>query len=403
MFRFLALLTLAGALLATPASAQPKPPGNDDCLACHGESDARRSNGTSVAVSADAFHTSVHGQFNCVDCHTDLATLTEFPHPDTLAPVNCAMCHEEPGSQLASSVHTRRPHGGGPALKCTDCHGNAHQILPASDAASATNKLRIAMTCGHCHGDTPNPPSGMRGPAVARMFADSIHGQALSRDGLVVAPTCSDCHTAHAVMEHTSDKSPVFRANVPATCGKCHAGIQRDYEQGVHAAALKAGNAKAPECANCHTAHSIARTESDAWQLSAVQQCGTCHAQALATYRDTFHGQVTRLGFVPVAKCVDCHQTHHIFKPEDPRSSVNQANLVSTCRKCHAQANANFVKYQPHANQHDKARLPQLYYSARFMDYLLLGVFAFFGIHTTLWFVRERTGGKDDGRGDRRG
>ena len=106
---------------------------------------------------------------------------------------------------------------------------------------------------------------------------------------------------------------------------------------------------------------------------------------------------------MPVAKCIDCHQTHHIFKPDDPRSSVNQANLVATCRKCHAQANANFVKYQPHANQHDRQRLPQLYYSARFMELLLFGVFAFFGLHTTLWFMREHTGERDDEKGKRRG
>jgi hypothetical protein len=297
--------------------------------------------------------------------------------------------------QLATSVHARRPHGGGAALKCVECHGPPHEIRPADDPQSATNKLKIAATCGRCHGDAA-PPAGMRGPAVARMFADSIHGQALSRAGLVVAPTCSDCHASHGIVEKTAAASPVFRTNVPATCGKCHAGIQHQFSEGVHAAALQAGNANAPHCASCHTAHAIARTGRDEYQLDAVQQCGRCHAEALATYRDTFHGQVTRLGFVPVAKCVDCHHTHQIFKPSDPRSSVASANLVTTCGTCHPRANANFVKYQPHANQHDRTRLPQLYYAARFMDVLLVGVFAFFGIHTGLWFLRERTGPDGD-------
>jgi hypothetical protein len=117
---------------------------------------------------------------------------------------------------------------------------------------------------------------------------------------------------------------------------------------------------------------------------------GTCHKESLATYRDTFHGQVTALGFTPVAKCVDCHGAHQNFPNENPRSMVSQANLVKTCGQCHEGANANFVKYNPHANKHDDSRLPLLYYSARFMDALLLFVFGFFGVHTLLWFSRGR-------------
>lgn len=382
---------MVGVLVCSaPAWAQqPKPPANDDCLACHNDPDVKRSDGSSVTVAPNRFAESVHGPLSCVDCHADLSTTTDFPHPDKLAPVNCGSCHDDPAKQLVSSVHSRRPRGGGAALACMDCHGKPHEIRPSSDPASATNKLNTATTCGRCHGDTQPVPS-MRGPAVSRSFADSIHGQALSKAGLVVAPTCTDCHTSHAVMEKTSSKSPVFRANVPATCGKCHAGIEHEYADSAHAKALRAGNAGAAQCASCHTAHAISRTEGDAFQLSAVQRCGTCHAEALATYRDTFHGQVTRLGFAPVAKCEDCHRPHSIFAPSDPRSSVATVNLIATCGKCHAGANANFVKYQPHANQHDPRRLPQLYYAARFMDALLIGVFTFFGLHTLLWFVRER-------------
>jgi len=385
------VVVVVGALLCgAPAWAQqPKPPANDDCLTCHNDPDVKRSDGSSVSVVPNRFAESVHGPLSCVDCHADLAKTTEFPHPDKLAPVNCASCHDDPAKLLGDSVHGRRPHGGGTPLACVDCHGKPHEIRPASDPTSATNKLNTAATCGRCHGDTQPVPS-MRGPAVSHSFADSIHGQALAKAGLIVAPTCTDCHTSHAVAEKTSPKSPVFRTNVPATCGKCHAGIEHEYSDSVHAKALRAGNAGAAQCASCHTAHAISRTEGDAFRLSAVQRCGNCHAEALATYRDTFHGQVTRLGFAPVAKCEDCHRPHGTFAPSDPRSSVATINLIATCSKCHTGANANFVKYQPHANQHDPKRLPQLYYAARFMDVLLLGVFTFFGLHTVLWFVRER-------------
>jgi hypothetical protein len=69
---------------------------------------------------------------------------------------------------------------------------------------------------------------------------------------------------------------------------------------------------------------------------------------------------------------------------------VSTANLQKTCAQCHEGVTANFVKYNPHANKHDPSRLPVLYYSARFMDALLVFVFAFFGVHTMLWFSRGR-------------
>ena len=393
--RFIVVAAALALLLGAVPSAAQAPPANDVCLTCHAEPDMKRSGGTPVTVNPQAFERSVHSPLSCVDCHTDLANTAEFPHPEKLATVDCATCHDEPATQLAASVHTRRPHGNGPPLTCAQCHGPPHEMLPGMEPESPTNKLRVASTCGVCHGDR-QPPEGFRGPAVARMFADSIHGQALSRSGLVVAPTCSDCHTSHSVVEKTATESPVFAANVPATCGKCHVGIEREYHVGVHGEALAAGNTKAPQCASCHTAHNITPTQTDDWQLSAVQECGTCHAEALATYRDTFHGQVTNLGFTPVAKCADCHRPHEIFSPTDTRSSVHPQNLQATCGTCHAQASANFVKYQPHANPHDREKLPALYYSARFMNGLLIGVFAFFGLHTTLWFIRERVGPQDE-------
>jgi len=127
-----------------------------------------------------------------------------------------------------------------------------------------------------------------------------------------------------------------------------------------------------------------------------AESCGTCHREALTTYRDSLHGQVTALGFTPVAKCADCHQSHRVFRTSDARSSVSPANRLATCQTCHASANLSFISYQPHANRDDRGRLPALYYAGRFMDALLYGVFAFFGVHTLLWLVRERAGPSDD-------
>jgi hypothetical protein len=125
------------------------------------------------------------------------------------------------------------------------------------------------------------------------------------------------------------------------------------------------------------------------WQLEAIRECGTCHEESLKTYRDTFHGKVTALGYTRVAKCSDCHGAHTILPPSDPRSSVSPAKLVATCRQCHPQATAAFAQFHPHADHQNKARFPGLYYIYLFMSGLLVAVFASFGLHAVLWLPRS--------------
>jgi hypothetical protein len=74
----------------------------------------------------------------------------------------------------------------------------------------------------------------------------------------------------------------------------------------------------------------------------------------------------------------------------DPHSTVNSANLVVTCSKCHAGANLSFVQYQPHANARVRKLNPALYFVRLFMNLLLIGVLTFFVIHTALWLIRSR-------------
>ena len=58
------------------------------------------------------------------------------------------------------------------------------------------------------------------------------------------------------------------------------------------------------------------------WRLTVITQCGTCHQDKLKTYRDTFHGQATELGFRAVATCADCHGNARILPASDPASPI---------------------------------------------------------------------------------
>ena len=379
-----------------PAKAAPKAPvkapTNDDCLGCHGEPSLTRANGKPVNVPPEAFAASVHGQGGvaCVDCHADLATTTEFPHANKVAPVRCATCHDKAVADYDTSVHAeaRRASAGSVAATCIDCHGT-HDIRPKTDPDSRTYHLNLPQTCGRCHGNAEIIKRGRIAIGnVYSKFQDSIHGQALSRAGLMVAPNCSDCHGSHDIKREKNPDSRVYRPTIPSTCGKCHQGVVAKYQIGVHGTMLRKGNPLAAVCTDCHTTHDIKRVDVESWRMQVINECGTCHTDKIKTYRDTFHGQVNSLGFVRVATCADCHGAHDILPQSDPRSSVAPARLVKTCQRCHPNATSSFVRYDPHAQRDNRQRNPTLYYAAHFMDWLLVGVFAFFGLHTALWFSR---------------
>jgi predicted CXXCH cytochrome family protein len=353
-----------------------------DCLSCHADKSMQDAAGHSISVDGSQFGKSVHGSLQCNNCHADIK---EYPHPDHIAPVECKTCHADEAENLKGSVHSSsKDH------PCTSCHGNAHEIFPKTDARSAVYPLNVPKTCGQCHSDgAMATKKGL--PSVYPHYMDSIHGFALSKEGLLVAANCKSCHGSHHILSHKDPASPTFKANVPDTCGTCHAKINDDYLGGSHGHAVAAGKLKAPVCTDCHTAHAILQPTESEFRMQSTPICGSCHKEKLSTYRDTFHSQLGSLGgYVETARCWDCHGAHEIYPASDPRSPIAKANLVKTCGKCHAGANLSFVQYQPHANAHDRKLNPALYYVRLFMNLLLISVLTFFVIHTILWLIRSR-------------
>jgi predicted CXXCH cytochrome family protein len=369
-----------GALLAFAAPRGAR--AETDCLSCHGDQSLQDASGHSVGVDAQKFGASLHGSLKCSQCHT---TIKDYPHPDQITPVKCATCHADQAAGLAGSVHAD-----GAEHPCASCHGDAHAIFPKEDPRSAVYALNIPRTCGACHGNEALAKKhGLSN--VYSLYIDSIHGFALSKEGLLVAANCQSCHGSHKILSHKNPLSPTFKTNIPQTCGSCHAGITADYEGGVHGKAVASGNLSAPVCTDCHTAHAILQPTAAAFRMQSTPICGSCHKDKLSTYRDTFHSQLGSLGgYVETARCWDCHGAHEILPASDPRSPVAPANLIKTCGKCHAGANASFVQYQPHANARNRKLNPALYYVRLFMNLLLASVLISFLIHTIMWLIRAR-------------
>ncbi len=383
--RFKLFITACAVLLL--ASLSPAVRAQTDCLSCHGDVTMQDAAGHNVGVDGNTFHSSVHADLGCSACHTSIKA---YPHPDHPEAVKCVSCHADEAAALVGSVHEHSA-----SQPCTTCHGTAHAILPKDNPKSAVYPLNIPATCGKCHGDAAMAKQHHLAN-VYPQYMDSIHGYAVSQEGLLVAANCESCHGSHHVLSHTNPLSPTYRTNIPATCGKCHGGILSQYMAGIHGKALgvekseigltDSSHLHAPVCTDCHTAHTIGQPT----MAQSTPMCGSCHQAQLSTYRDTFHSQVSNLGsYVEVARCSDCHGEHEILPASDSRSPVNPANLVKTCGRCHQGANAGFVKYSPHANPHNRQVSPVLYYIRIFMVLLISGVMTFFLLHSLLWLIRS--------------
>jgi 5-methylcytosine-specific restriction endonuclease McrA len=176
--------------------------------------------------------------------------------------------------------------------------------------------------------------------------------------------------------------------NVPATCGRCHHGIQEQFEQSVHFTEAAKSGKPVPVCSDCHTAHTIRRADETGFRLEIMQTCGRCHEDIARTYFDTYHGKVSQLGYAKTAKCFDCHGAHEILRVNDPRSRLSRENVVTTCQKCHQGATRRFAGYLTHATHHDPKKYPFLFWTFWGMTGLLLGTFFVGGVHTLLWIPR---------------
>jgi len=355
---------------------------SDTCLACH--SDAA----IAPVVDISKMDASIHSSFDCTTCHPGASSQ---PHDATTAKADCATCHGEQETSYAKGIHgIMAAKGDKTAATCISCHGDPHAILAVKDPNSAVYHSNLPTTCGTCHSKGKLPTSIDKNINNAYdLYTDSIHGKATMKSGLAVSANCSDCHGYHDILPKDDPASPVNRANIPQTCGKCHIDVLRAWSDSSHAEAFRAGNPKSPVCTDCHVAHTVNRVDDPKSINALMYACSSCHKPEFGSYRDSFHGQVTEIGDLTTATCSSCHGAHLVLPAVDPRSPTSPQHLLSTCQKCHAGATASFTDYRPHAEPQNAKQFPQLHAIWLFMTLLLVGVFAFFGLHTLLWLFHS--------------
>lgn len=438
------LLAVAGWLAAAVGWAAG--PADSDCGMCHGDRSLRSSaDNRSLYVAPGAHEHSVHAKVSCVGCHMDIRDL---PHPERLAKVSCTRCHTGQRDAIRASAHggaggsadasCRTCHGThdvAPAARsghamcaqchastvrdyegslhaaairqgdtdasdCRDCHGATHAVKSHLDPASPVNHANLAKTCGRCHADRQlMAKRKITIPEAVQLFEKSVHGRTANQK----AASCNNCHESHRLKRATDPASSIYRTNIPATCGKCHAKEREAYTLGVHGQALDRGVTASPVCTDCHGEHLIRGphdVDSPVAALRVTETCARCHEATgiretfglptgrLDTYRDSFHGLAARGGSPVVAHCASCHGYHDILHSSDPRSMVSQARLGETCGSCHPGAGTKFTMGPVHVAATDTSQ-PILYWARWIYLSLIAGTIGFMGLHNGLDFARK--------------
>ena len=209
----------------------------DTCASCHSNQQFLSRHKIPFAHPVELYRQSVHGRAiangdgaaaTCSDCHGSHGIL---PPRDARSKINhfnipatCGQCHSEISKTYLESVHGQAMKNGESAAPvCSDCHGE-HLILAPKEQGSLVNAGRVSMvTCGRCHGDERLAARYSLPADRVPSYADSYHGLALRGGSLSVA-NCASCHGVHNIFRSSDARSMVNAANLPKTCGACHAG-----------------------------------------------------------------------------------------------------------------------------------------------------------------------------------
>jgi mono/diheme cytochrome c family protein len=211
---------------------------DQNCLGCHGTAgmEKKLADGDTLQlrVPADLFAKSVHRSNGCTSCHTDIDPAAHPPSKKDIksrrsyavaASQVCKGCHTDKFEQWETSIHAALVRSGNPAAPvCTDCH-NPHAVIKGT----ATQVDQIP--CKKCHQE------------IFTAYLGSVHAKSRLSSADSFAPTCSGCHSAHAVKPTSIDEGP------KAQCIGCHAGVLQSHQAWLPNAAL---HFEAVSCPACH-------------------------------------------------------------------------------------------------------------------------------------------------------
>lgn len=268
---------------------------------------------------------------------------------------SCVACHGVLPEALGAPVEgMKRDVHSAHGISCADCHGGDPSVSdmtamdPKKGYRGVPTRREIPDLCARCHSDAaymrrfdPSIETSQR-----ERYRTSVHGMRLAEGDEKVA-TCVSCHGVHGIRSARQADSPVYPANVPATCGGCHSndvymsgyGIKTDqeesYRRSVHGELLlRERDLSAPTCATCHGNHGASPPG-----LAAIAQvCGQCHV----TNSELFTKSPHKAAFdgLGLPECAACHGQHDIRRTSDEQLGVSGAGQ---CARCHGAGSPGYL------------------------------------------------------------
>ena len=216
------------------------------CLECHEDRVIEEKYDLPDQKVMAAYRESVHGMASkksgllgsavCSDCHGNHLILPgDQPRSATHRqhiPSLCGKCHSGILEKYERSVHGKGMRAGiAESPVCTDCHGE-HTITKISDPASSVYVKNVPRTCSACHDKEAIASRYALPKKRFSSYMDSFHGIALEY-GMTKAANCASCHAFHDILPASDPASPVNKANLPRTCGKCHPNAGENFAKGM--------------------------------------------------------------------------------------------------------------------------------------------------------------------------
>ena len=186
-------------------------------------------------------------------------------------------------------------------------------------------------SCLGCHS---NPDLAMTLPSGEPLslyvdpegFHASVHG--------TLNLECVQCHTDISGYPHPpsnyTDHRDVALQNY-RTCEGCHPENYRETLDSMHQVALAGGNRNAAVCTDCHTSHNVTIPSEPRTRIP--QTCAQCHSTISDQYVNSVHGEALFNDDNPdVPTCTNCHGVHGM---SDPTTASFRLRSPDLCAECH--------------------------------------------------------------------
>jgi hypothetical protein len=163
---------------------------------------------------------------------------------------------------------------------------------------------------------------------------------------------CEDCHSDIDAKTHGKVKKPIeskraYTISMGGSCRECHKKPFKKYEDGLHAALVKAGDDKAPLCSDCHNSHTLRSVKI----IGPIEEtpCARCHEDIFKAYAKDVHGveRVAKGKAAPI--CSSCHKTH------DVTAASFGDGIKDSCLSCHKDSIDLHKDWLPNAALHFEA------------------------------------------------